>query len=319
MTANNIDDEVFPQLIACGDHFFDYPKFVADGSIAHFVLPAVGNKCALLCSLSAFFVIYLTADQLDMYTLCTQFPQVTSVFNQFICGAIDNVDATTQLMALFQIVDLRWTNNQPVSTDLPLSYLKSELSTRGINGMNAFDWSYRVSWQCTTCNTVEVHSTRTNSEIAFTPRMVNESIDESIRMVQHEPLRRRQKCSGCDQDKEIVSTTETYPTILTLVYPTAEGNGPLDLPPYLAPHLQLDGVTYALRGATYGDGNHFIFRYYVNGKVFECDNHDGFSVEIPEPFEEAFAGHLIGGGTGTEASARSFRGKIVDVFYYKQK
>jgi hypothetical protein len=55
--------------------------------------------------------------------------------------------------------------------------------------------------------------------------------------------------------------------ILHLTYPTKDTNGHLDIPDFLDKEITIDGICYDIVGAVYGDGYHFIFRYYHDGKV----------------------------------------------------
>ena len=232
-----------------------------------------------------------------------------------------------RLITLFQIQDQRWVSNYYVPTDLSLTYLKETLCTPGPDGTHAFHWVYQLSWQCVLCKTVDVDAEmHTNSEINLLSRSVKSSMAESINVVQNESIRKR-TCSKCHQRKLVKRKTTTPPMILHFTYPTNDANGYLDLPPYLERHVTLDDVHYDLIGAIYGDGNHFVFRYYVNGRVFECDGtqrsteapdvQEAVSVLINEPYEEEFAGHLMGRKKNSRDTVRRGK-KIVDVFYYKR-
>ena len=293
------------------------------GIVAHF--PWADNKCGTDSSLCAFYLTYLKAHPSDVATLRSQFAPVTDILDLYISGEIDSVEAKQRLIALFQIEDERWVRNDYVPTDLSLTYLKETLCAPGPDGTHAFNWVYQLSWQCGVCNAVELdEKLHTNCEIALLVRSVKSSMAESINVVQNESVR-KSTCRKCHKQKRVRRVTKIHPMILHFSYPTHAANGCLDLPPHLERHVMLDDVHYDLVGATYGDGTHFVFRYYLNGKVFECDGAHrdasgvqvAISVEIDEPYEDALAGHLMGRKRTSYDTVRRGK-KIVDVFYYKR-
>jgi hypothetical protein len=92
----------------------------------------------------------------------------------------------------------------------------------------------------------------------------------------------------------------------------------------------IDGIYYDVVGAVYGDGYHFLFRYYHNGKVYEADRmlehptsahkrkiRAALSQEIHGPYESSLAGHI--GWKLDNNKLKNDGEKIVDVYYTKRE
>ena len=269
----------------------------------------------MFTTLNAVFIIYVKADAADRDLLCEQFRPITGVFDQYVGGDINNVVASRRLIEQFQIIDGPWTRHEPISTCMVTSYLKNKLSSPAYDGVKAFDWVHKDTWACNTCNDPVVESPHltTSNSMVFFPSTTNESVKQSMERVYR--AGKKKKCDKCGGEKQNSCNTVTPPMILHLEYVGTDRHGPVYLPPHMERNVDLQGVQYELRGATYCDGKHFLFRYYVNDKVFECDDisigRDAVSVEIEQPFEVALAGVL------TEEKRHGMM--IHEVFYYKMQ
>ena len=110
-------------------------------------------------------------------------------------------------------------------------------------------------------------------------------------------------CKTCYAPTEAGRTITRFPNFFQLRY----GKEISVFPKYLKKEITIQNVKYDIVGATYGNGSHFVFRYFDDNKVFEADGmrksvrsspnliiREAISIEIRMLYELALAGRIAG-------------------------
>jgi hypothetical protein len=280
-------------------------------------------------TLSALWVIYKRfEDNVERKQLMEdEYPVLVSVFDDLYNQRVHNIQAKEKFKSIFQIGDERYKEGQFVELGLFHDYIQKELYLlQPDKNCSTFHWTYKVVWVCQSCEAKdEDEKVNVRNNVTVEIRNCQTTVQGSLDAFLSGSIRKK-FCPECYRETKISRKTIMHPNVLHLTYLSNGLNGELHLPDFLEKVLIIDGEFYDIVGASYGNGLHFIFRYYCDGKVFEADGmvehptstmrrkrRAALSWEIKEPYEIALAGHInytIGknkikiGGT-----------KIIDVYY----
>jgi hypothetical protein len=298
--------------------------------------PWANNSCALDSTLTALWIIYLRLqtnnERLALFE--AEYPKIIEVFTKLYHGTIHNVEAKNQFIMIFKDLGIRnedYRSQKFVELNCITNYLKDSLHVLlPDNDESTFSWKFKSYWQCNTCsNEIGDDFVYNRENISFMARSLKFSVQDCLDTYIEDSLRET-ICETCGTKNALRRKTIIHPTILHLLYPTADKNGHLDIPVFLEKEIVLDGIYYDLVGSAYGGGGHFIFRYLKDDKVYEADGMD-MSRQIinKKKIRGALSRELQGNHKLTLAGHINFkfnknkdlieRGKkIVDVYYLKR-
>ena len=290
------------------------------------------NRCSFDSTMTFFWVVYVMLRKQSTETdqayqqlaqIVSQYPQVTDIFNLVFIGEINNVEARNRLFYLFNVDDDRWKRSLYVQTSLTYMYLKSKLwvEPNNIND-SVFRWRFETVWHCINCKKFKNKEPKIQWQDAINLLGINckPTVSESIKISLRESVKNK-ICFSCSCQLKINRRTIAHPIILHLVYPTNEQTGYINLPIFVDKCVDFDGQNYDIVGATYGNGNHFKFRFLFNDKVHEADSmnsrdSDGTPMALSIPTNQDYDTTLPGELPKLLRTGRSY--KICDVYYKKR-